>query len=95
MPTQAPSRIGPFLLEQHPASLPTMIGDRDAHHRRVVIAGGGPVGLACALALANWGVASVVLEADTTVCDGSRAICISRRSLQILQRLDALDAHLA
>ena len=94
MQTSAPRRIGPFALDEHPARLPAMIGKRDASRHKVVIAGGGPVGLACALALANWGIASVVLEADTTVCDGSRAICISRRSLQILQRLDALDAHL-
>jgi 3-(3-hydroxy-phenyl)propionate hydroxylase len=36
-----------------------------------------------------------VIEADDSVCEGSRAICISRRSLQILQRLGVLDAFLA
>jgi len=39
-----------------------------------------------ALGLAHWGIASVVVEADDAVCEGSRAICISRRSLEILQR---------
>ena len=41
----------------------------------LVIVGGGPVGFATALGLANHGVRSIVLEADEGVCIGSRAIC--------------------
>src|SRR4051812_8295479 len=55
----------------------------------VLIAGGGPVGLVAALALARQGLRSIVIEADGDVCEGSRATCISRRSLQILERLGA------
>ena len=91
---QAPKQIGPFTYDEHPARLPALTDGHETRRHPVVIAGGGPVGLATALALANWGIASVVLEEDTTVCNGSRAICISRRSLEILQRLDALDPHL-
>jgi 3-(3-hydroxy-phenyl)propionate hydroxylase len=40
-------------------------------------------------------VRSVVLEADDTVCVGSRAACISRRSLEIVERLGALPAFMA
>ncbi|MFO1244088.1 MAG: FAD-dependent oxidoreductase [Ramlibacter sp.] len=50
----------------------------------VLIAGGGPVGLTLAALLARQGVASVVVEADTGYCTGSRAICMSRRSQEIL-----------
>ncbi|WP_244618271.1 FAD-dependent oxidoreductase [Rhodoferax sediminis] len=50
----------------------------------VVIAGGGPVGLSLAALLARHGVACLVLEADASYCEGSRAICISRRSQEIL-----------
>lgn len=50
----------------------------------VLIAGGGPVGLTCAALLASYGVDSLVVEADPSYCTGSRAICISRRSLEIL-----------
>jgi 3-(3-hydroxy-phenyl)propionate hydroxylase len=57
---------------------------------RVLVAGGGPVGLSTALGLARWGVPSVVIEADDSVCEGSRAACISRRSLEILDRLGAV-----
>lgn len=62
---------------------------------RIVIAGGGPVGLAAALTLAREGIATTVIEADAGVCDGSRAICISRRSLQLLDRLGVAAPFLA
>lgn len=58
---------------------------------QVVIVGGGPVGLTTALLLAQRGVASTVLNAATTVGFGSRAICISRRSLEILDMAGACD----
>ncbi|WER49532.1 FAD-dependent oxidoreductase [Cupriavidus sp. WKF15] len=50
----------------------------------VLIAGGGPVGLALSALLARQGIASLVVEADDGYCAGSRAICMSRRSLEIL-----------
>jgi 3-(3-hydroxy-phenyl)propionate hydroxylase len=53
-------------------------------HVPVLIAGGGPVGLSLAALLAHHGVPCLVLEADASWCEGSRAICLSRRSLEIL-----------
>ncbi len=53
-------------------------------HVPVLIAGGGPVGLTLAALLARRGVATLVVEADTGYCTGSRAICMSRRSQEIL-----------
>ncbi|CUJ89265.1 3-(3-hydroxy-phenyl)propionate/3-hydroxycinnamic acid hydroxylase [Achromobacter sp. 2789STDY5608615] len=50
----------------------------------VLIVGGGPVGLTLATLLAHYGIASLTLEADDGYCSGSRAICISRRSQEIL-----------
>ena len=50
----------------------------------VLIAGGGPVGLTLAALLSHLGIASIVVEADDGYCTGSRAICVSRRSLEIL-----------
>ena len=53
----------------------------------VVIVGAGPIGLAAALELANHGVRSVVVDDNNVVSVGSRAICWSKRSLEILDRL--------
>ena len=88
-------RIGPFIYERFSPSMPPVDAQgAELGRHRVAIVGGGPVGLATALGLARQGVASVVIEADETVCEGSRAACISRRSLQIVERLGALPAVL-
>ncbi|RTL66733.1 MAG: FAD-dependent oxidoreductase [Hyphomicrobiales bacterium] len=79
----------------YPPVLPALVEGREEKRHRVVIVGGGPVGLSLALGLANFGIASLVLEADERVCIGSRAICISRRSLEILARLGVADRFLA
>jgi 3-(3-hydroxy-phenyl)propionate hydroxylase len=50
----------------------------------VLIAGGGPVGLTLSALLSSHGIDNVVIEADETYCSGSRAICVSRRSQEIL-----------
>jgi 3-(3-hydroxy-phenyl)propionate hydroxylase len=84
----------PFTAQKHPAHHPSTLVKRDTQRHPVVIVGGGIAGLTSALALAAHGVRSVVLEADDTVCTGSRAICVSRRSLEILARLDALEPFL-
>lgn len=84
----------PFDGRRHAASIPTLTDGTDQRRHPVAIVGGGPVGLAAALALARQGVASVVIEADDSVCQGSRAICISRRSLEIIGRLGAAEDFL-
>ena len=84
----------PFEAKRYAASLPSLEGGVDPHRRPVVVVGGGPVGYCAALGLANYGVPVVLLEADDSVCFGSRAICISRRSLEIIERLGAIEGFL-
>lgn len=82
----------PHVPRVYPPGKPTGKG---IEHTPVLIVGGGPVGLATALGLARHGVRSILIEADDGVCTGSRAICISRRSLEIIERLGALEGFLA
>jgi 3-(3-hydroxy-phenyl)propionate hydroxylase len=80
-----------FPYVHHEPALPPLTDGQDARRHPVVVAGGGPTGLAVALGLANHGVPSVVLEADDTVCSGSRAGAITRRTLEIFERLGVIE----
>ncbi|MEO8651454.1 MAG: FAD-dependent oxidoreductase [Hyphomicrobiaceae bacterium] len=57
----------------------------------VAIVGAGPVGLVAAIDLALHGIASVVLDESNVVSTGSRAICWSKRTLEIFDRLGIGD----
>ena len=67
----------PWLASAHP----------EQESKKVVISGAGPAGMVAALELARHGVASVLLNADLQVSQGSRAIVFTRRSMEILQQV--------
>lgn len=64
----------------------------EAVRHPVVVVGAGPVGLAVAIDLAGQGVPVIVLDDNDRVSFGSRAICFSKRTLEILDRLGCGDA---
>lgn len=69
--------------------------DQDARspaHHSVIIVGAGPVGLSLAIDLQLRAIDAVVIDDNNTVSDGSRAICHSKRTLEILDRLGCGDA---
>ena len=60
----------------------------------VVIVGAGPIGMTAALVLARYGIRSVLLDRKDTFNDGSRALCIARPSMHILERIGAVTPFL-
>ncbi|AEF41222.1 FAD-dependent monooxygenase [Hoyosella subflava] len=58
----------------------------------VLVVGAGPVGMAAALGLAQRGIPVTLIEAADQVSFGSRAICVSRHSLEVAERLGFGDA---
>src|SRR5690349_19686948 len=64
--------------------------DQDAAvptRHRVVIVGAGPVGLTLAIDLALRGQRVLLLDNDSKLSTGSRAICFAKRTLEIWDRL--------
>lgn len=53
----------------------------------VIVVGAGPVGLSAAIDLAQHGQPVVLLDDDCGLSAGSRAICFSKRTLEIFDRL--------
>ena len=72
--------------------------DQDAAtpaRHKVVVVGGGPVGLATALDLGRRGIPVVLLDDHEGPGLGSRALCFAKRTLEICDRLGAAPPMLA
>lgn len=78
-------------------SLPTLRYTRPAElssgvtpHFPIVVIGAGPVGLTAAHDLASHGIRVLLLDREEQLSEGSRAICFSKRTLEIFERLDCV-----
>ncbi|MFT6916602.1 MAG: 3-(3-hydroxy-phenyl)propionate hydroxylase [Motiliproteus sp.] len=60
--------------------------NNSAHHPLVIV-GAGPAGLAAGLDSGIHGIPAVILDDNNTVSVGSRAVCYSKRALEVLDRL--------
>lgn len=70
---------------------PPELNDGQSRHYSVVVVGAGPVGLATAIDLANQGQEVLLLDSDDTVSVGSRGVCYSKHTLEVLDRMGCGD----
>ena len=77
--------MGSYEYRHYPYHRPAEL-DGEGGRRPVVIVGAGMAGPTLALALAQRGVPSVVLDEDDTVSLGSRSICQAKHSLETWDR---------
>ena len=79
--------MGRYTYQRFPyRQAPELRGETPGRYQ-VAIIGAGPVGLAAAIDLALHGIPSLVLDDNDVVSIGSRAICWSKRTLEIFDRL--------
>ena len=71
----------------YPYVTPRELSSAGVAHTQVAIVGAGPVGLACAIDLAQHGIDFIIIDDNNTVSSGSRAICWAKRTLEIFDRL--------
>ena len=62
--------------------------------RSVIVLGAGMVGVSTALQLQRRGWSVVLIDRKDTFNDGSRALCIARPSMHILERIGAVAPFL-
>jgi 3-(3-hydroxy-phenyl)propionate hydroxylase len=79
--------MGTYHYHPYAYRTPPELGGAGSFRHRVVIVGAGPVGLAAAIDLAQRGIPTVVLDDNDVVSVGSRAICWSKRTLEIFDRI--------
>jgi 2-polyprenyl-6-methoxyphenol hydroxylase-like FAD-dependent oxidoreductase len=60
----------------------------------VLIVGGGPIGMTAAIALARFGIRSVVFEDEDQLATGSRSIANHRSALEVWERLGCVTPML-
>lgn len=78
-----------------PYRCPPELADGRSRRHPVVVVGAGPVGLTAAIDLALNEVPVVLLDEDDTVSQGSRAICWSKNTLEIWDRLGVAEPIMA
>jgi 3-(3-hydroxy-phenyl)propionate hydroxylase len=81
----------PYIPPKYEAVIPQAVHDGGTEQTTVLIVGAGPIGLALALDLGLRGHDIILVNRESQLTDGSRAICYAKRPLEILDRLGISD----
>lgn len=79
-------RASYFTYQVQPFVPPPELAAPQAAPHPVVVVGAGPVGLVLAIQLARQGVRTVLVESEAQVSGGSRALALTRRSMEIIEQ---------
>ena len=84
-----------FTYRVYPFVRPPELSEGRQGRYPVVIVGAGPVGLVLAIQLASHGVRCVLVEAEAQVSGGSRALALTKRSMEIIEQSGVAERFLA
>ncbi len=94
LPESEPRSSIYYRYDVHPFRRPPEMSGQ-ASDAAAVVVGAGPIGLVSAINLARFGVRCIVLEQELQVSHGSRALALTRRSMEILQQAGVAAPFLA
>lgn len=66
--------------------------DTHSDKKTVTVVGAGPIGMATAIMLAKYDVNVILFSAEQQLCEGSRALVYTKRSMEILNFADTAEA---
>ncbi len=85
-PTLKPYPSSYFSYEIYPFIRPSEMDTGQPELHSVVVVGAGPAGLVLAIQLAAQGVPVVLVESEAQVSGGSRALALTKRSMEIIEQ---------
>jgi 3-(3-hydroxy-phenyl)propionate hydroxylase len=85
-PNVQPHASSYFKYEVYPFECPADLSSPTPLRHPVVIVGAGPAGLVLAIQMALNGVKSVLIESEAQVSGGSRALALTKRSMEIMEQ---------
>jgi 3-(3-hydroxy-phenyl)propionate hydroxylase len=85
-PNVIPHPSSYFNYEVYPFKRPAAMDAAGPERQPVLVVGAGPVGLGFAILMAKQGHQVVVIEAEAQVCGGSRALALTKRSMEIIEQ---------
>jgi len=94
-PDTTPFRSSYFSYEVYPFQRPADMDAPEAAIHPVVVIGAGPSGLVLAIQLRKHGIPCVLIEAEAQVSGGSRAVALTKRSMEIIEQSGAAERFLA
>lgn len=94
-PNVQPHTSSYFKYEVYPFVRPAEMGGVASPSQPVVIVGAGPAGLVLAIQLAMNGVKPVLVESEAQVSGGSRALALTKRSMEIIESCGVAPQFLA